>query len=273
MRLDNTPEMKMDNITVGILVSTYNWPEALESILLSILRQSHLPDEILIADDGSGNATTAVISKYKRILTIPIKYVWHEDIGFRKSTILNKAMKKSEADYIIQIDGDIILHRNFIEDHVRNAREKSFVQGCRTILDEQKTREVIAKNRFDFSFLSRGIKNRLNAIRLPLFSPLIKSDPEASKNIKACNIAFWRSDYIAVNGYDNHFQGWGWEDDEFAARLIHSGVMKRRLKLAAVCYHLNHGHHSRNDIERNRQLYENTISEKTKTCADGLAQV
>jgi glycosyltransferase involved in cell wall biosynthesis len=263
----------MIKMTVGILISTYNWPEALESILLSILHQTCLPDEILIANDGSGKTTTAVINKYKRILTIPIKDVWHEDIGFRKSAILNKAMKKAKADYIIQIDGDIILHRNFIEDHIRNAREKSFVQGCRTILDEEKTQEVIANNRFMFSFFSRGIKNRLNAIRFPMFSPLIKSNPETSRNIKACNIAFWRSDYIAVNGYNNHFQGWGWEDDEFAARLIHSGVMKRRLKLAAVCYHLNHGHHSRNDIERNRRLYENTISEKIKSCSDGLAQV
>jgi glycosyltransferase involved in cell wall biosynthesis len=265
--------MKSENLTVGILVSTYNWPEALEGILLSILRQSVLPDEILVADDGSGNETTAVINKYKRILNIPIKYVWHEDRGFRKSAILNKAMKQAEADYIIQIDGDIILHRNFIEDHAKHAREKSFVQGCRTILDEQKTQEVIVKNRFVFSFLSRGIKNRLNALRLPFFSTLIKSDPQASRNIKACNIAFWRADYIAVNGYDNHFQGWGWEDDEFAARLIHSGVLKRRLKLAAVCYHLNHGHHSRNDIERNQKLYENTITEKTKTATNGLAQV
>jgi glycosyltransferase involved in cell wall biosynthesis len=265
--------MKIDNLTVAILVSTYNWPEALESILLSILRQSTLPDEILVADDGSGKETVAVINKYKRILNIPIKYVWHEDKGFRKTTILNKAMKQAESDYIIQIDGDIILHPNFIEDHAKHAREKSFVQGCRAILDEQMTRQVISKNRFGFSFLSRGIRNRLNAIRLPLFSPLIKADPQVSRNIKACNIAFWRADYIAVNGYDNHFQGWGWEDDEFAARLIHSGVLKRRLKLAAVCYHLNHGHHSRNDIERNRKLYENTISLKAKFAANGLAQV
>jgi glycosyltransferase involved in cell wall biosynthesis len=265
--------MKSENLTVGILVSTYNWPEALETILLSILRQTLLPDEILIADDGSGRETHSVIAKYKKLLKIPVRYVWHEDNGFRKSAILNKAMKQAESDYIIQIDGDIILHRNFIEDHARHAREKSFVQGCRTILDEQTTRRVITKNRFDFSFLSRGIKNRLNAIRLPLFSSLIKADPLASRNIKACNIAFWRADYIAVNGYDNHFQGWGWEDDEFAARLIHSGVLKRRLKLAAVCYHLNHGHHSRSDIERNRQLYENTIIQKKKACTNGFAQV
>src|ERR1700676_4634175 len=143
--------MKSENLTVGILVSTYNWPEALEGILLSIFRQSLLPNEILTADDGSGKETSAVINKYKRILNIPVKYVWHEDIGFRKSAILNKAMKLAEADYIIQIDGDIILIRNFIEHHTKHAREKSFVQGCRTILDEQKPREVMEKNEFVFS--------------------------------------------------------------------------------------------------------------------------
>ncbi len=265
--------MKSDRFTIGILISTYNWPEALESILLSILRQSHLPDEILIADDGSGEKTRSIVNKYKQLLKLPVKYEWQEDMGFRKSTILNKVMKQAKADYIIQIDGDIILHPNFIEDHLNYAREKNFVQGCRTILNEQKTKEIIAKNKFSLSFLSCGIKNRINAVRMPFFSPLITSNPQSSRNIKACNIAYWRADFIAVNGYDNQFQGWGWEDDEFAARLIHSGIMKRRLKLAAVCYHLNHGHHSRHDIDKNRMRYENTIARKRTFSANGFAQV
>jgi glycosyltransferase involved in cell wall biosynthesis len=102
--------MKIDKLTVGILVSTYNWPEALESILLSILRQTHLPDEIMVADDGSGKETGVVIIKYSRIMNIPIKYILHQDRCFRKYTIINKA-KQAESDYIIQIGGGIILHR------------------------------------------------------------------------------------------------------------------------------------------------------------------
>ena len=265
--------MKQHKISTGILISTYNWPQALESSLISILRQSRLPDEILIADDGSGEETRQLISRYQRIFKIPVKHVWQEDKGFRKSSILNKAMKLAEADYIIQIDGDIVLHEKFIHDHIRNARKNKFVQGARAIIDADLTATILRRKMADFSFTSRGIKNRLHAIRIPQLSWMIRSNPSCSRNIKACNLAFWRADYVSVNGYDNHFHGWGWEDDEFAARLINSGLKKRRLKLAAICYHLNHTHHSRYHIELNRNIYNETVMSKRRFSANGLAQV
>ncbi len=265
--------MKTDNISVDILISTYNWPKALENILLSIINQTYQPNRILIADDGSGYDTQMLIDKYRFFFDIPIEHIWQEDKGFRKTIILNKAMKYATSDYIIQIDGDIILHKNFIKDHVRNARRKSFVQGCRTILNEITTREVINENRLSFHFLSKGIKNRLNAIRVPFLSLLIKTDPYCSKNIKACNLAFWREDYVAVNGYDNLFYGWGLEDDEFAARLINYGVKKRRLKMAAICYHLNHAQNPKYNVEKNTALYNETIISKKSFSTNGLAQV
>lgn len=265
--------MKTGVASVDILISTYNWPRALESILLSILNQTRLPDRILIADDGSGYETQLLIDKYRRRFNMPVEHIWQKDEGFRKTLILNKAMKYATSDYIIQIDGDIILHRNFIEDHLNNARKKSFVQGCRTILNESKTREVIENKRLGFKFFSKGIQNRLNAMRIPFLSSLIKTDPYCSKNIKACNLAFWREDYVAVNGYDNLFYGWGMEDDEFAARLINYGVKKRRLKLAAICYHLNHGRNSKYRVKRNEAMYNETIISKRSFSTNGLAQV
>lgn len=265
--------MNKENISVDILISTYNWPKALESILSSILEQTRFPDRILIADDGSGYETQMLIDKYRRIFDMPIEHIWQEDEGFRKTLILNKAMKYASSDYIIQIDGDIILHKNFIEDHLNNAVKKTFVQGCRTILNESKTREVIEGKRLHFNFLSQGIKNRLNALRIPFLSNLIKTDPYCSKNIKACNLAFWREDYVAVNGYDNLFYGWGLEDDEFAARLINYGVKKRRLKLAAICYHLDHDHNSKYHVEKNMAIYNETVISKKSFSANGLAQV
>ena len=265
--------MKTEISSVDILISTYNWPRALESILMSILYQTRLPDRILIADDGSGYETQMLIDKYRRYFNIPVEHIWQEDKGFRKTLILNKAMKYACSDYIIQIDGDIILHRNFMEDHINNARKKSFVQGCRTILNESNTREVIENKRLAFRFFSKGIKNRLNAMRIPFLSSLIKTDPCSSKNIKACNLAFWREDYVAVNGYDNLFHGWGMEDDEFAARLINYGVKKRRLKLAAICYHLNHSNNSRYHIAKNQAMYNETIVNKRSFSTNGFAQV
>ncbi len=265
--------MNTENISVDILISTYNWPKALENILLSILRQTRYPDRILIADDGSGYETQMIIDKYKRIFKMPIEHIWQEDSGFRKTLILNKAMKYATSDYVIQIDGDIILHKNFIKDHLKNAVKKTFVQGCRTILNGSSTRKVIEGKRRYFSFFSRGIRNRLNALRIPFLSSLIKTDPYCSENIKACNLAFWREDYVAVNGYDNLFCGWGLEDDEFAARLINYGIKKRRLKLAAICYHLDHGHNSKYNVERNMAMYHETVINKRSFSANGLAQV
>ncbi|MDQ2719289.1 MAG: glycosyltransferase family 2 protein [Bacteroidota bacterium] len=264
--------MNTENISVDILISTFNWPQALESIFLSILGQTRLPDRILIADDGSGYETQMLIDKYRRFFNCPVEHIWQEDKGFRKTIILNKAMKYAGSDYIIQIDGDIVLHKNFIKDHLNNALKKTFVQGCRTILNDSQTRKALNKNINSFKFFSYGIKNRLNALRIPFLSFLIKTDPGCSKNIKACNLAFWREDYVAVNGYDNLFHGWGCEDDEFAARLINYGVKKRRLKLAAICYHLNHRQYPKKNV-MNEARYNETILSKRHFSKNGLAQV
>ncbi len=265
--------MISENISVDILLSTYNWPQALESIFLSIISQSKMPNQILIADDGSDYKTQLLIEKYKRILDIPIIHVWQADDGFRKTLILNKAMKFAKSDYIIQIDGDVVLHRHFIKDHIRNAKRKSFVQGSRVILNGVGTTQCLTSKRRNYPFFSRRIKNRINATRVPFLSFLIKTDPLCSRNIKACNIAFWREDFVAVNGYDNLFYGWGLEDDEFAARLINFGVKKRRLKLAAICYHLDHVQKTKIYEARNKKMYNETVLRKKIFSADGLAQV
>lgn len=265
--------MKRSEIAVGLLLSTYNWPEALEAVLQSIVRQTRPPQEVLIADDGSGEDTQRIVKKFRKQHHLPIKHFWQEDRGFRKSIIVNKAMKFATSSYIIQIDGDIVLHPRFVEDHVKAARKNWFVQGCRTILDNNKTREILAGERSRIHFLANGIRNRINAMRFPLLSPLIRTNPLSSKNIKACNLAFWKDDYIAVNGYDNLFLGWGWEDEEFAARLIHAGIRKKRLKLAAVCYHLNHALSSRSNIEMNQAIYNETIVRRRTFTPNGLAQV
>ena len=265
--------MVSKNISVAIVISTYNWPTALESIFQSILHQTFPPDEILVADDGSGFETHMLIEKYTHIFKMPLMHVWQEDKGFRKALVLNKAIKLAKSDYIIQIDGDILLHKKFIEDHLKNAAANQFVQGCRVLLDEELTFEAIRKGRKFFPFYSSGLKNRINATRLPFLSFLMKNDPFSSHNTKACNLAFWRLHYVAVNGYDNRFNGWGFEDDEFVARLINYGVKKKRLKLAALCYHLNHKQESKLHEVRNMSIYRDTINRKNFFSVNGLSQV
>ncbi len=262
-----------ERLKIGLLIATYNWPKALHLVLNSILKQSRLPDEILIGDDGSKTETWNIIEQFSKYVNIPIIYEWQEDHGFRKSIVLNKVMKKSTADYIIQIDGDIIMHPNFIEDHIRHAQVFTFVQGCRTLISDTKTQSLLAGERVNINWYNAGIQNRLNAFRFPTLSFLFQSTSNTYKNIKACNIAYWRQDFIEVNGYDNSFNGWGWEDDEFAARLIHKGIMKKRLKLSAVCYHLDHPIHSRYHVHKNEGIYFQTVQLRRIMAENGLAQV
>ena len=121
----------------ALLISTYNWPEALELVLKSILKQSQFPDEILIADDGSKEDTRSLIESYKNKIAIPVIHFWQEDEGFKKSHILNKAIANSKVDYIIQIDGDCIMHKDFVKDHISRAEESVFLFGSRVNIKKE----------------------------------------------------------------------------------------------------------------------------------------
>lgn len=247
-------------MNVALLISTYNWPEALDLVLRSVIRQSHQPDEVLIADDGSDDRTGEFIGRFAGRL--PIKHIWHEDEGFRKSIIVNKAVRHATSPYIIEIDGDIILHKHFVKDHLKAAERGYFVQGSRAMIGARKSTEILESKQLNFHALTAGMHTRFNAIRFPQLSGLFKTDPQSSHNVKGCNLAFWLDDYKKVNGYYNGFEGWGWEDYEFAERLINAGVRKKRLKWAAVGYHIFHPLHSRGNFEPNELIYRETVKEK-----------
>ena len=164
------------NERVSLLISTYNWPEALELSLYSLSKQSVLPDEVIIADDGSTSDTAEAIKRAAKYLPVPVKHIWQEDKGFRKSLILNKGVKAATGDYIIQIDGDIVMDRHFIEDHVSVMKRGYFIRGSRSMLNENTTRKLIYKfksGQFENARI-KGDKNRFNSMRIKLLSKLIK---------------------------------------------------------------------------------------------------
>lgn len=130
-------------MTVSLIISTYNSPKALDLCLMSVLQQSVLPDEVLIADDGSNEETRKIVEEFKKQSTVPVIHVWHEDNGFRLTVIRNKAIAKASMDYIIQIDGDIILNHHFIKDHKRFARKNSFVSGSRLNIQSELSKKLI----------------------------------------------------------------------------------------------------------------------------------
>ncbi len=266
----------MKGFKTSLIISTYNWPEALELCLLSLLSQAILPDEILIADDGSGSETKELIQKYKSRFNVPLYHIWHEDNGFRLAAIRNKAIAVATGDYIIQIDGDLILHKKFIADHIKFAKQKTFVRASRIYLSLDTSKKLLDQNQIQFSWFDKGISNKLSALHLPFlwqfFEYNYKSKGDERWEIHGCNMAFWKKDAIAVNGYNEDFKGWGPEDKEFIVRLSNAGIQKRFIKMGALVFHLYHPENLKGNLLNNESILKAAIKEKKVVCLTGINQ-
>lgn len=258
------------NIAISLIITTYNRPDALELVIRSAFRQTLLPLEILVADDGSGPTTKKVIEDLQAISPVPLKHIWHEDTGFRLSEIRNKAIAAAQGEYIVMVDGDMVMQRNFLRSHANTARPGYFVQGSRVLLNEKLTKEKISSKSLSFQAVMPGITNRLNAINFPLLSPLVSKTKNTITGVRGANMAFWKSDIIKVNGFDNHFVAWGREDSEFCGRMLRNGIQRKNLKLGGVAYHLYHPESSRAKLNDNDQLLAESEKENRLRCESGI---
>lgn len=257
-------------MTVSLIIATYNWPQALRLCLESVMRQSVMPTEILIADDGSGRETKEVVAYFTSVSPVPLHHIWHEDNGFRLATIRNKAIAAASGEYIVQIDGDVILHRSFILDHMAVAKRGYYVGGSRASIGEELTGRLFKGERISLSPFRSGIKDANNAIRFPLLSRLFhRYHPE---RIRGCNMAFWRDDALAVNGYDENITGWGAEDSELCCRFRNVGIVKRAMKFQGIVFHLYHPQASRDRLDRNCEILARSVREKRVSCDKGMNQ-
>lgn len=260
----------------SLIIATYNWPEALELVLMSVQNQTTLPYEVIIADDGSDSKTKILIDRYKKTFPIPLTHVWHEDSGFRLSTIRNKAIKKAKGNYIIQIDGDVILHPKFIKDHISNAQHNAFLVGSRVLLGEKISKSIIRDKRTQFSFLTNDVTNKQYTLRIPVLAKLLKAPTRnihrVVKSVRGCNMSFWKSDLMRVNGYNEDMVGWGREDSEISARLINAGLIKNKLKFSGIQYHIYHVENSREGVNLNDAILSKSIENNTLYITNGISK-
>lgn len=254
---------------VSLLISTYNWKEALKLSLLSLFEQTVLPKEILIADDGSKEGTRQMIDKLRKVSPVPILHFWHEDKGFRVGTIRNIALANATGDYIVQIDGDIFLNKFFIEDHIQLAQKGYLVCGSRVSLSAKETEDLL-NGKIDRASLTS--KMAFNNMRSKLLRQFLaeRYAMNSYKNIRGSNIAFWLTDLIAVNGYDESFNSWGPEDRELVSRMFNLGIKKKTLKMGGVCYHLHHDKLSRSELKRLTKLFEHSINNEVIWADNGM---
>ena len=258
----------------SLLISTYNWPAALNLCLKSVLRQSVLPAEIIVADDGSGAETHQLVEEFKKQSPVPVVHVWHPDEGFQLAKIRNKAIAKATCSYLIQIDGDLILHPHFIADHLHIQEPAYFVSGSRVLLSGATTEALLQHDSIEVQKHHQGSKNFFNRFRnralRQVLSTRYKINGANKYYVKGCNMAFWKDDLLKVNGYNESFTGWGREDSELAIRLINVGVQKKFLKMGGISYHLYHKEVSRELELRNIQLMEAAITQRLVRAENGV---
>lgn len=257
---------------VALVITTYERADALGAVLESVARLRVPPAEILIADDGSGAPTRELVAAFIARSPVPARLVSQPHVGFRLTRLRNLAIAACHADYLVFIDGDMLLHPQFIADHARFARRGCYTQGVRIHADSALTRELIADPARQPGVFSRGLGGlrRTYLLHSPMLATWTRRLANGLVAIKGCNQAFWLHDLVRINGFNEDIVGWGPEDKELCARLEHSAVRRQTLLFGGIACHLQHAPASRAALPANLAVLEATRRERKVRCEHGL---
>ncbi len=268
---------------IAVILSTFEQPEHLRRALAGYRRQLRPPDELLVADDGSGEATRAAVREFGAQVAFPVRHCRHEHDGWRKNAIVNRAIAAARADYIVLSDGDCVPRPDFIAAHERNARPGRFLSGGDYRLPERLSAAVTIDDVLDGALFRL---DRLRALGLPPGSKTLKltAGPWFGAVLDRLNLSparwggsnasTWREALLGVNGLDERFTFPGKDDVEMGARLGHLGLRSRHVRHQAVCLHLHHpkGYWRFEEMEKNLSLLRDTVAARRVATPCGIAQ-
>ncbi|MDR1678755.1 MAG: glycosyltransferase family 2 protein [Prevotellaceae bacterium] len=266
--------------SIGVIISTYNNPAWLEKVLWGYCNQTKKPDEIVIADDGSREETRFLIESFEEKL--PIKHVWHEDRGFQKSQILNKALVVATADYLIFTDQDCIPREDFVEMHAHFAEQGYLLSGGYFKLPMDislkiNEKDIISGNVFSLKWLkTQGLKCSFKCTKLfrnRAFAAFMNFVTPTRATWNGMNSSGWRDDMLKINGFNEQMQ-YGGQDREFGERLFNLGIKPKQIRYSAICLHLDHKrpYKTRESIEKNIAIRRNTRKSGIVETLHGIKQ-
>lgn len=266
---------------ISIIVTTYDRTDALDAVLRSLSRQQDRRFEVIVADDGSGPETAALIKAWQPRFGAPLEQVWQEHRDFRAAEIRNRAIRASQGSYCVFLDGDCLARPDFVAVHRGLAEPGWFVTGNRALLTQHKTeavlREHIEIENFGLSNwigerTTGGLNRLAPVLQLPL-GPLRKLRPQAWEGARSCNLAVWRADLDRVDGFDASFSGWGKEDSDLLVRLLHAGVRRKDGAYATGVLHLWHPAADRSLLSANEQKLAHVIESGRIRAEQGLSSL
>jgi glycosyltransferase involved in cell wall biosynthesis len=258
-------------IKASIIAAFYKSIDYLKLVLAGFERQTEKNFELIVADDGSSEEIGDEIKKLTSHYTYPIKHIWHEDKGFRKNKILNKAIENSESDYLIFIDADCIPHKAFVEGHLNYANSNTSLTGRRVNLSQKITNRLTEENVLN-GFLE---KNVFRLVKDGLFGKsidvekgfylrnklLLKYLNRKKRGILGCNFSLFKEDIFKVNGFDERYVNPSiGEDSDLQFRLELLEIKIKSINHAAVQYHLYHQLQER--LKKNLRMFDQVKQQK-----------
>jgi glycosyltransferase involved in cell wall biosynthesis len=233
---------------LSVIVSTYQKPRDLERVLWGYAVQTRRDFELVVADDGSGPETRAVIDRVRADAGIGVLHVWHEDRGFRKSEVMNRAILASSGSYLLFTDGDCIPRADLVETHCRLARPGHYLAGGYLKLPADVSQritvdDVRAGRATDLRWLRaqgwRPGRKAFRLVRSPLLGALYDRLTPTQPLFAGNNASTWREAVFAANGFDQAM-GYGGLDRALGYRLRNLGIRPIQVRHRAVCVHLHH---------------------------------
>ncbi|HEX6308594.1 MAG TPA: glycosyltransferase family 2 protein [Longimicrobiales bacterium] len=265
---------------LSVIVTTYNQPEWLDLVLCGYAAQEFRDFELIIADDGSDRRTGDVIERARRGSDVPILHIWHEDHGFRKCEILNRAILAASGDILLFTDGDCIPRRDLLTVHDCLLRPGRFLSGGYAKLSERVSRaitrsDVVAGRATDYRWLRRqGAEPSRALLRLLVpqsAAAVLDLITPTRPSFNGHNASVWRQDIVRVNGFDERM-GWGGLDRELGERLENAGIRGFQVRHRAHVVHLFHvrGYRRPEVIRANRSIRDETASTRRVRTPFGL---
>lgn len=263
---------------ISVIVTTYNRPDALRAVLAGLLAQTDRTFEILVADDGSRDDTRELVERLGRDSVIPLRHVWQEDTGFRAGAARNRAAALARGEYLVFLDGDCVPRPDWIAQHRALAQRGWMVAGNRVLLSETFTRLVLASGTPIHQWTevqwqaaeARGDINRTRPLKRYSLGPLRKLAGRRWQRVRTCNLGVWMKDFRSVNGFDEAFEGWGFEDSDLAVRLINHGTRRKEGAFATGVLHLWHRENDRRFEGTNWERLQQRIAGREVLATRGL---
>ena len=266
--------------SASVILSTYNSPEWLEKVIYGFRAQTFKDFELLVADDGSGEETRALMEKLASDNPFPLRHVWQRHDGFGKCAILNKAIAASRSDYLVFTDGDCVPRADFLAVHMELRRPGHYISGgyCKLPMSTSKTitpEDIAAQHPFETDWLRnhgcRYVPAKIwaHGCVARFFNAITTTKPSWNGH----NASGWTRDIVAVNGYNEDMQ-YGGLDRELGERLVNYGIKPIQVRHLAICVHLDHarGYKTRETLEKNAAIRRQTRGSGRTWAENGIVK-